>query len=388
MKRKTLRKRWVLTSIPVVFLLLISAVFWIFKSSSDTETYYAKIDKKLLNPPNARLEDLNWDKGVFRVFYIDDAVNLPEGKYKFFSQLSNGQDKKVVYEGNPVSDFFVIDPQKKLLLITSEQILLMNEDGTNQEVIYPEENSTTLRNYNILKFRLSPDKQKLVFAKQPHSYRGADGKISIPNEFYIVDLISKDIRKFDAKKDLLGAILVDEMIWLKNNNEILFRATSYISNRPTFTQVIVYNLKNNSFNKVGEFNHPAVSHEEAKKPLSNFIDTNELFKPDLNQYDEYAHPWTVIGVSLDKTKSANFNDGNLLVNNNEIMLWKEYNSLYNPGCRVPSWLPDNEHIVVYGCPDGVRIIETSTRKVAVFSNGKNPKWFGRSTEDYKREDWK
>lgn len=81
-------------------------------------------------------------------------------------------------------------------------------------------------------------------------------------------------------------------------------------------------------------------------------------------------------VSPDKSRTAKVTFGNVLVNGKEIMHWYNYDPKFNRGFRNPTWLPDNEHIII--SRGSIRIIEVSTKKVALFEDGHHVKYFGQT----------
>lgn len=373
-----IEKRSKLYSIIAVlpFILLVIFIYYLIQDRAQSQFFGNRNNYINANPTTSTIEDLKWNTVIYTIYYLSkDNLNL-------YEQKSNSPENTNIYSSQQdgyISDYFPIEPQNKLLVITGKKVLLMDTDGKNQKKLVDISD-----NHSLMRPRLSLDRNILVLALAKGSYSNLKED---SDDVYIINLVTGETQHFAAKDQLFNSTLIDDVIWLTNNTDILFRTTGYPSGKPTLTKYVVYNIDTKNSKFISEFDHPPVAGTETSKKISEFVDTNNLFLPEPNNYEdpESYDEWQV--KSPDETKSVIIKNGIISVNNKDVFSWNYYNSLHNPGCRNPAWLPDTIHLIVL-CSDEIRIIETDTKKAALFAKGVNPKWFDKYRNQFSRNDLK
>jgi len=358
----------------IPFLILIFLANYIIQDRAQSAFFANTNNYKNANPSNAALRDLQW-KSAYTIFFVTDSRNL-------YAQKSNSLEHTLIYTSQPeeyIRDYFVIEPQNKLLVIASKKVLLMDIDGKNQKTLLE-----IVGDHSLMIPRLSQDRNILALAMAKGYYPNLRED---SDEVYIINLLTNETQHLTGKDQLSNSVLINDVLWFINNTNVLFRTTAYPSDKPTVTKYIQYNIVTKKSEPIGEFNHPPVMGAETSKKISEFVDINGLFLPEPNNYEgsETYDKWEV--KSPDKTKDVLIKNGIISVNNKDVFSWNYYNSLHNPGCRNPAWLPDTTHLIVL-CSDEIRIIETDTKKAALFTKGVNPKWFDKYRNHFSRNDLK
>lgn len=386
---KLSKKRKVLFSlflIPIILVVLaIVGIYALYYFSGDAGPYITKTEWLSENTPNSRLEELSWAQNPYKIFYKSSERDS-EGRMavqKIYSQMSNGTNKNLLYEQEKgdIYYYFLLNKTRQVLILSDPDIVLMNEDGSNQKVLYSPFHTGHSRT-----IRLSPDESKLAFSYSKNIYPQKD-------IIYILDINSGKVQQL-SEKDLFvqdfTSMSVDNMYWFKDSNRLVIRTVNYIPT-PTLSQVIVYEIQGNNSTLLGKYNHTNEGGDSGRTKLSKFVIIDDLSVPETRFYNEPYIYDTGIATSPDnkkvvKIKTAN-KMGKIFINEQEVYQWYRLHP-YVSDFFNSSWLPDNNHLVLPSSQEnGFRILETSTNKMALYPWGEYPKWFNMKIGDYKVIDW-
>lgn len=348
----------------------------LFADCSDLPAYMSIDQWKSKNSPNAQISNLDWSRGKYKIFY--------KNKQGLFSQMSDGTDKKLLFS-NPLNDtisnYFIIDPGKRIVVFTNYAVVLIDEDGSNPKELLRQ------NGYDFFYYpRLSLDRQKIIFAQNPSQ---------IPNyaKVYLIDLQTEQIQQLDNSNILFNPgklnMFVDNLYWLKNN-EAIIRVIKYVPS-PTLSDIIKFNPSTNKAEVISSFRHTnEILDSGKKKKLSTLVDSSQLVIPQPDSYEQYIYESGTTS-SPDGSKIFSLKDDDIsqrfLINGVEIFKWDRTHKC-GWTFRNPRWLPDNQHLLVFSVPEqSLRIVEISTRKDAFLSEGEDAKWFGQKA-DVVPSDWK
>lgn len=327
------------------------------------------------NQPNAKINELTWSQGPYKVFYRNNNG--------IFSQNTDGRNKKLIYKQDPNSftldDFYLINSTKKVLALSWRKAVLMNEDGSGKENVLQVSDSQ-----QIYKTRLSPDGQKAIFLVLKTTNTNDIGTST--EEIYLVNLSTKNVEKIQTLQEELKYGRIENIFWYKNNRQIFLITTTPIGANihTSYIQYSIYDILSKSVKLLYKRQLFTLNRENVK-PISNIVDVTQLVTPEpvYGDSSDADGAENSSNISPDKTKIISLHNGNIAVNENEIMHWYNYHLKLNSGYGWPKWLPDNNHFVVVGQPSlfeevDIRVIEVNTKKVARLDSAYSVKWFGES----------
>lgn len=313
------------------------------------------------NLPNAKLSDLSWQNGVYKIFYVDDnGLN---------SINTDGTNKKQIYERKTYlpdeTEYFLLNSSHKILYTSWTKVVLMNEDGSMQKTLFE-----ISSNNQLVDPRVSADGTKLIVQVLNRNI----SDLNTPYDIFLIDLASGKSSQITNSRNSLHYGHIKNIFWYKDNRKIFL-----ISETPSGADNAVAYAQYSSYDTVTGFvsliyqRKLITLFDKSIKHTTEIINTSQLVEPEIENSDSWLG--NIDGsASPDGSNVATNVNGSVLVNGVAIIPFTHYDPELNRGYGLPTWLPDNNHFVVTGTGD-VRIAEYNTKKTASLVTGFDVKWF-------------
>lgn len=320
--------------VPVIFIIAFIALFFLPNECPNTPQL------KTVN-----IKKLRWNSGTYEVYFIDRNKDFQNVLY---SILSDGSGKKIIYNAEPISDFVLINPTKKILIDASDHYVIVDQRGGNARTIPIE------LGYDLQRIKVAPDGKHLIGAKQLNL-----GK-EIIYDYYIVNLEDGSNKKI-ASSDRYP-LYFDRFYWFQSGNEILLTYSKGLS-----MIYSVYDLTSKDLRVLAE--QQIESWGKVEKSPFDFVDKNKLA----------IDSRLAVRTSPTKGIVADTVSKNLFIDGAEIAHYcgPHSRSLSIPkfaGYKDPVWFPDEQHLIVGDYFD-VLIVEHNTRLIAKLTDGEHPQVF-------------
>lgn len=305
--------------------------------------------------PTTNLSNLRWTNGPYKIYYRTE-----EGLY---SILTDGSNKQTIYS-KPV-DYLLLDISRKILIRERNSLSLTEDNGQNVRNVFQGPANKWIQDW-----RISPDETKIAMQLTADN-KWKDPKNLITDDIYIVNLQTGQSRQLNNLTELENYKFLDKMLWSSDSTKLYLDTTKYLTENDGRALYFAYDAVSDKLEKIGE--EKSSLSEQEMKGLESFIKTSPAVH---TRRDGVTRTYYYSRTSPDGTKTIDLDyDGNIKVNNENILFWS-YDALKGPEhCRYPGWLPDNNHLTIECF--GLRIIEVDTKKLAILdSKGHDAQWFG------------
>lgn len=301
------------------------------------------------------LSEVKWSNGPYKIYY-----RTQEGLY---SIMTDGTNRQVIYT-KPV-DYLLLDKTRQILVRERNSLSLLDEEG--QKVINVFQGPA---NKWIQGWRISPDETKVVMQLTDDN-KWKDSKNLITDDIYVVNLVTGQSRQLNNLTELENHKLLDKMLWSLDSTKVYLHTTKYLTENDGRALYFAYDVSGDKVEKIGE--EKSSLRIQDMQGLEGFIKTSPAVH---TRRDGVTRTYYYTRTSPDGTKTIEVDyEGNIKINNQNILFWS-YDALKGPEhCRYPGWLPDNNHLTIECF--GLRIIQVDTKKVAILdSKGHDAQWFG------------
>lgn len=302
-----------------------------------------------------KLSDLRRNNGLYKIYYRTE-----KGLY---SILTDGSDKQVIYS-KPV-DYLLLDKLRKILVRERGSLSLLDETGQNVQNVFHGPTNKWIQDW-----RLSPDETKVVLQITDDN-KWKDPKNLITDDINVVNLQTGQSRPLNNLTELENYKFLDKMLWSLDSTKVYLHTTKYLTENDERALYFAYDTINDKVEKVGEEKSSLTT--QVMRGLESFIKTSP---PVQTRRDGVTRTYYYSPTSPDGSKTIEVDyEGNIKVNNQNILFWSYDTLKGSEHCRYPGWLPDNNHLTIECF--GLRIIEVDSKKFAILdSKGHDAQWFG------------
>jgi len=310
--------------------------------------------------PTTNLSQLRWGNGSYKIYY-----RTQEGLH---SIMTDGTNKKIIYS-KPV-DYLLLDKTRKILVRERGSLSLLDENGQNVKNVFQGPANKWIQDW-----RLSPDETKVALQITDDN-KWKDPKNLITDDIYVVNLQTGQSRQLNIQTELENYRFLDKILWSADSTKVYLDTTKYLTENDGRALYFSYEPLTDKVVKIGD--EKSSLSEQEMRGLSNFITNSPAV---LTRRDGVTRTYYYSRTSPDGIKTIEVDyEGNIKVNNQNILFWS-YDALKGPEhCRYPGWLPDNNHLTIECF--GLRIIEVDSKKVAILDDkGHDAQWYGQKFEE-------
>ena len=322
-------------------------------------SFYGSEDSR--NTPTISLDQLSWPQGPYTIYYKD--------KSGLYSIKTDGTEKTLLYPAEYLK-YMLLDNTGQILITSNNKIILLDDRGKNERVVYTIPSSKSVQQWNI-----SPNEQKLVI--QIVDDRKWENKEHwIADDFVVINL-DENYTRYLTPSELEDYKYFQNMNWSMDSNKVYFTLTKFDSPDNGRQLYYSYNTDSDNVTKIGEEKYSLKFSE--MKSLASFTSSFPSSPPAKTRDHGLPDYYYYTLISPDGKKNITISS-TVKVNGEDIFFWL-YNGFKGPeNCRRAGWIADNNHFIIH-CY-GIRVVEVDTKKVAVLAEGSDAQWFGQIFQEY------